>query len=73
MRSCPSQAEAHFILRVFNLIEAMRPFWKKAEPYPGGSVNPIALPKYDHNAFRAFYSDHHPVVFTMTIPAADDD
>lgn len=26
-----------------------------------------------HNRFRAFYSDHHPVVLRLHIPDADDD
>lgn len=62
-----------FDFRVFNLIEAMRPFWNSTDPYPGGSVNPIGLPAYDHNKFRVFYSDHHPVVFKMTVSETDDD
>ena len=62
-----------FDFRVYNLIEAMRPFWNSTDPYPGGSLNPIGLPAYDHNKFRAFYSDHHPVVFKMLVPAVDDD
>jgi endonuclease/exonuclease/phosphatase family metal-dependent hydrolase len=62
-----------FDFRVYNLIEAMRPFWNSTDPYPGGSVNPIGMPAYDHDEFRAFYSDHHPVVFKMTMPAVDDD
>lgn len=62
-----------FDFRVFNLIEAMRPFWSSTDPYPGGAVNPIGLPKYNHDKFRAFYSDHHPVVYKLTVPGADDD
>jgi hypothetical protein len=67
------EIDGEFDFRVFNLIEAMRPFWNSSEPYPGGSVNPIAPPEYDHNTFRQIYSDHHPVVFKMTIPGVDDD
>ena len=67
------EIDKQFDFRVFNLIEAMRPFWNSTEPYPGGSVNPIGLPQYDHNRFRAIYSDHHPVVFRMTVLATDDD
>lgn len=67
------EIDTKFDFRVYNLIEAMRPFWRGTDPYPGGSVNPIGLPLYDHNTFRAFYSDHNPVVFKMTVPAVDDD
>ena len=67
------EIDKKFDFRVFNLIEAMRPYWNSSEPYPGGSVNPIGLPQYDHKQFRLFYSDHHPVMFKMTVPATDDD
>ncbi len=53
-------------MQVVDLIEAMRPFWDTANgPYPGDP--------YDHNPFRRFYSDHHPIVFRMTVQANDDD
>ena len=58
---------------LYNLIEAMRPFWGAAGSYPGGAVNPIGEPQYRHDRFRNFYSDHHPVVFKMLIPDSDDD
>jgi endonuclease/exonuclease/phosphatase family metal-dependent hydrolase len=67
------EIDEKFDFRVFNLIEAMRPFWNSPDPYPGGSINPIGFPEYDHNSFRAFYSDHHPVVFKLNLPAEDDD
>lgn len=67
------EIEESFGFRVYNLIEAMRPFWKSAEPYPGGALNPVSEPPYNHNKFRALYSDHHPVVFEMAIPDQDDD
>jgi endonuclease/exonuclease/phosphatase family metal-dependent hydrolase len=72
-RSATREIDEDFDFRVFNLIEAMRPFWNSSDPYPGGSVNPIGFPEYDHNVFRAFYSDHHPVVFKMILPDEDDD
>jgi len=50
---------------VIDLIEEMRPFWNGPGAYPGEP--------YDHNRFRAVYSDHDPVDFVMSIPAADDD
>lgn len=52
---------------VIDLIEAMRAEWIKdfaTEPYPGDP--------YDHNAFRARYSDHHPVHFQLLIGSDDD-
>lgn len=72
-RRFTKEIDARYDFRVYNLIEAMRPFWNSNDPYPGGSVNPIGFPEYDHNEFRAFYSDHHPVVFKMTVTAEDDD
>ena len=68
-----SEIDKGYDFKVINLIEAMRPFWHSTDSYPGGSVNPNSLPKYDHNRFRAFYSDHHPVVFKMNVPDVDDD
>ena len=51
---------------VLDLIEQMRDDWDPTQGnYPGEP--------YHHNRFRAFYSDHHPVVFRLHIPAADDD
>ena len=52
-------------MQVVNLIEAMRGSWALPEPYPG---NP-----YVHNAFKQYYSDHHPVVFRLAGTGADDD
>lgn len=51
---------------VINLIEAMAPVWSDADgAYPGDP--------YDHNRFRTFFSDHHPVAFRLATPGADDD
>jgi endonuclease/exonuclease/phosphatase family metal-dependent hydrolase len=57
-----------FDFRVVNLVDAMESRWKQVSEstYPG-------KPNYDHDKFRAAYSDHHPVEFRMTIPSADDD
>jgi endonuclease/exonuclease/phosphatase family metal-dependent hydrolase len=61
-----SEIDENFDFKVINLIDAMNPFWDQNEgPYPG---NP-----YDHNLFKQYYSDHHPVVFRMIIPEQDDD
>lgn len=53
--------------RVINLIDSMRGFWlsKYSTPYPGSP--------YNHNEFRRYYSDHHPIVFSLTVPGFDDD
>lgn len=53
--------------RVINLIETMRVAWFEDfdQPYPGDSP-------YQHNAFRARYSDHHPIVFEIPANADDD-
>jgi hypothetical protein len=50
---------------VVDLIDAFADRWTAAGPYPGAP--------YDHNEFRKYFSDHHPVVFRMTIPQTDDD
>jgi len=52
-------------LVIVDLVAAMQPYWTSDQPYPG-------VP-YDHNAFRIFYSDHRPIVFTLTIGVEDDD
>ena len=53
-------------LEVLNLIELLKEPWfsKNSNPYPG---NP-----YNHDLFRATFSDHHPVAFQL-IPSEDDD
>ena len=61
-----TEIDTVFDMEVIDLIEDMRPFWDEANgDYPGDP--------YDHNAFRGYYSDHHPVVFKLNIPNADDD
>lgn len=52
--------------KVVSLIDVMRTKWTGPGAYPGG-------PPYDHNKFRAYYSDHNPVVFRLKIPVQDDD
>lgn len=64
-----TEIDTTFDFQVVDLIEAMRPHWTSSDSYPGGTGGS----GYDHNRFRAFYSDHHPVVFRMNIPDADDD
>lgn len=52
---------------VINLIEAMRLAWFEdfTQPYPGDAP-------YNHDAFRARYSDHHPVRFRIRVGDDDD-
>jgi hypothetical protein len=52
-------------ITVIDLIAAMKPLWTLDSSYPG---NP-----YNHNEFRKYFSDHHPVMFKMKIPDLDDD
>lgn len=60
-----SEVDLTYDMQVINLLEELRDDWHSSDPYPGAP--------YNHNAFRAVYSDHHPVVFHLTVPAADDD
>jgi endonuclease/exonuclease/phosphatase family metal-dependent hydrolase len=60
-----NEVDQTYDMQVVNLLEELRDDWHSSAPYPGAP--------YDHNAFRAAYSDHHPVVFRLTIPVADDD
>ncbi|MGZ0166296.1 MAG: endonuclease/exonuclease/phosphatase family protein [Planctomycetales bacterium] len=60
-----NEVDQAYDMQVINLLEELRDDWHSSGPYPGSP--------YNHNAFRAAYSDHHPVVFRLTIPAADDD
>jgi hypothetical protein len=58
------EVDVAFDLQVVDLVEAMQPFWKGDGPYPGKP--------YDHNGFRKYYSDHHPVVFRLKGQGDDD-
>lgn len=61
-----TEVDEEYDFRVVDLIDMMKHFWNQNEgTYPG---NP-----YNHNEFRKYYSDHHPVVFRMIIPEQDDD
>jgi hypothetical protein len=60
-----TEIDRGYDLVLVNLIEAMRPRWHGPGLFPGDP--------YDHNRFRKYYSDHHPVVFKITIPPQDDD
>jgi len=61
-----TEIDSEFDLEVINLIEAMEDFWTSTEDeYPGDP--------YNHNQFRQYYSDHHPVVFRIKVSGEDDD
>ena len=64
-RAFTTEMDEAFDVKVVDLIKAMRPYWRSSEPYPGDP--------YVHDAFRQRYSDHHPVVFRLIVPEADDD
>ncbi len=60
-----AEVDVAFDMQIVNLIDELAGSWTGAGDYPGDP--------YDHNLFRAYYSDHNPVVFQMTIPGEDDD
>lgn len=61
-----TEIDSEFDLEVINLIEAMEDLWASTEDeYPGDP--------YNHNQFRQYYSDHHPVVFRLKVSGEDDD
>ncbi len=62
---CLPGASAAFGLVAIDLVRTMSDHWTGEQPYPGDP--------YDHDGFRAVYTDHHPVVFKLSIPAGDDD
>ncbi|MGB2986269.1 MAG: hypothetical protein WBE26_10330 [Phycisphaerae bacterium] len=59
------EIDRQFDCQVADLINAMRE-WRDASmgSYPGEP--------YDHNRFRKYYSDHHPVVFRLAKTVDDD-
>jgi hypothetical protein len=59
------EMDTDFDIVVIVLIKEMNPLWNLDAPYPGDP--------YDHNKFRKYFSDHHPVVFKLTVSEADDD
>ena len=60
-----NEIDVVYDLIVIDLVETMRSFWTSTDPYPGDP--------YDHNLFKQYYSDHHPVVFKMIAGDKDDD
>jgi endonuclease/exonuclease/phosphatase family metal-dependent hydrolase len=69
-RSTTGEMDSIYGFRVINLIDKMRAPWRAKFPtrkYPGD-------PPYNHDTFRAYYSDHDPVEFRLTpLSAVDDD
>jgi len=61
-----TEIDTEFDLKVINLIGLMEPLWLLTD------VNYHGNP-YNHNLFKQYYSDHHPVVFVMKVPDEDDD
>lgn len=60
------EVDLAFGFKVVDLPALVRKDWKAADgAFPGAP--------YDHNRFRAYYSDHDPVVFQLTLPEFDDD
>jgi endonuclease/exonuclease/phosphatase family metal-dependent hydrolase len=60
-----SDIDQEFNFKVIDLVKSMKPHWQKTdEAYPGEP--------YDHNRFRKYYSDHHPVQFKIK-PGFDQD
>jgi endonuclease/exonuclease/phosphatase family metal-dependent hydrolase len=60
-----TEIDQTYDMQVVNLLVELQDDWHSSGPYPGAP--------YNHNAFRAAYSDHHPVVFRLQIPSIDDD
>lgn len=59
-----SEVNQEYGFRVVNLIEVMKSFWQEEQPYPGTP--------YNHNRFRAVYSDHNPIVLKFSSIGDDD-
>lgn len=61
-----TEIDTAFDLKVIDLIEVMEPLWTPTDVnYPGEP--------YNHNLFKQYYSDHHPVVFKIKVSGNDDD
>ena len=61
-----NEIDTNFDFKVVNLIDAMKTYWSASStnPYPGDP--------YNHNEFRKYYSDHHPVEFRIKVTNDDD-
>ncbi len=60
-----TEVDRGFDCQVVDLIDAMRDRWD-------GSLGSYPGEPYDHNGFRRYYSDHHPVAFRLTSTVDDD-
>jgi endonuclease/exonuclease/phosphatase family metal-dependent hydrolase len=52
-------------LLIVDLVAEMRAGWTSSLPYPGDP--------YNHDAFKMLYSDHRPIVFSLSTSEIDDD
>jgi endonuclease/exonuclease/phosphatase family metal-dependent hydrolase len=59
-----NEIDEKFDMVVLNLISLMRPYWVSKSKYPGDP--------YNHDLFRQYYSDHHPVLFRLKLSKDDD-
>lgn len=60
------EIDTDYGFKVIDLIQTMEPYWESENGgYPS---DPNVM-----DVFCQYYSDHHPVVFQIKIPAADDD
>ena len=61
-----TEIDAEFDFEVIDLIETVRKRWNEKDgAFPGEP--------YDHDRFRAYYTDHHPVVSRLKTPSQNDD
>lgn len=58
------EIDTDFDMNVIDLVAAMKPLWSASSKYPGDP--------YNHNLFKQYYSDHHPIEFRILILDDDD-
>ena len=65
MHNSAYTAEIDF--EIINIIDVMKSYWEQSQTgtYPDDP--------YDHDSFRRYYSDRHPVLFRMIVPENDND
>ena len=51
------EIDENFDIVVLDLVDLMKGYWEGTDPYPGDP--------YNHNLFKQYYSDHHPIVFRI--------
>jgi len=59
-----NEIDEQFNMIILNLIDLMKPYWISESQYPGDP--------YNHNLFKQYYSDHHPVLFRIKSSSDDD-